>query len=290
MNVALFQKIAEKLLQTHYSINLSDTSLYEELVVSGCISQGEKPYQVVNCHAREADLDRTAHPGFYGVLSKAELTQRDEDAAIAALSLASAGINTSGPIQLTEDEFFERFRPIVNHLQREASWSGCMFETHGLEQEYVHSIRDTEPARVWTILEVDGAIVVASGYSRVNRTGYLITEVPVDGGISYEVSDELLNDPYAESVIGDDPGRFDALEIQGLREIDAPNDFPGTCYESDNENPQSYTVYVHSKTGEAHSVGDFGDHALALLYAGELAAQYKWPIHDFTKKADASAP
>lgn len=78
MNVQLFQQIADVLLQTHYGLSLDDTYLTEEKIVTGCIGQGLRPYQVINEHAEEADLVRIDIEGFYGVPSHCLISSQDE--------------------------------------------------------------------------------------------------------------------------------------------------------------------------------------------------------------------
>lgn len=78
MTVQRFQQIVAVLLQRHYGLELNDTNLWDERIVALLIAQGLRPYQVVNVHAEEADLDRIDKEGFYGVPSKAALTEQDE--------------------------------------------------------------------------------------------------------------------------------------------------------------------------------------------------------------------
>lgn len=76
---------------------------------------------------------------------------------------------------MDEDTWWEKFRPIKNHLDDNASFDGCMFETHGPELEFVKK----QPAdRIWTFIEVDDVQLIGAGYSYVNRLGYFITEKP----------------------------------------------------------------------------------------------------------------
>ena len=86
-----------------------------------------------------------------------------------------------------EDAFIERFRPIVNHIDPNASfdfvYGGCMFETYGEEFEYV---RMQKPDCIWTLIEEDGVLFVGSGLHFVNRLGYFVSPTPVEGG-------EMLN-------------------------------------------------------------------------------------------------
>lgn len=94
MNVQLFQQIADALLQTHYGLSLDDTHLNKEKIVAECISQGFRPYQVINEHAEECDLARIDKEGFYGVPSKSPITQQDE---LSALGIVN-------PIEINGDQ------------------------------------------------------------------------------------------------------------------------------------------------------------------------------------------
>ena len=77
---------------------------------------------------------------------------------------------------ITEDEFYEQFNTVENHLDENASFSSCMFETYDKELDYVFELSKKEN-RVWTIIEGDsGKMYYASGFHRVNRIGFLITE------------------------------------------------------------------------------------------------------------------
>lgn len=86
----------------------------------------------------------------------------------------------------------------------------------------------------------------------------------------------VLNDRYAESIIGDRADDYDALEIHGVRDLNEPGDVNGTCCEVDDENPQFYATYAHLKMGGIICVGDFGTNLLAEQYARELAEKYGW--------------
>lgn len=85
-------------------------------------------------------------------------------------------------IELTEDEFDDRFPLVPNHINPSAGWAlgdsgGCLFETYGEEFEFV---RRHDPTKVWTLVDGDdGDIYVISGLHFVNRVGYLLSTVPV---------------------------------------------------------------------------------------------------------------
>lgn len=104
-----------------------------------------------------------------------------------------------------------------------------------------------------------------------------------------------LNDRYFEEVVGDKVDLFDGIEIQGVREHHHPDDVNDTFIETDNEDPQFYSVYVHLKptptSGGTACVGDFETYAAAAAYANELSKKHAWPVYDFAAvKAASAAP
>lgn len=89
------------------------------------------------------------------------------------------------PIVLTESQFDEQFPLLTNHLDTNASYDGCMFETYGPELAFVQT---QNPDCIWTLMtDDDGLLCLASGYHFVNRLGYLISKVPVKPGDDYFV-------------------------------------------------------------------------------------------------------
>ena len=89
---------------------------------------------------------------------------------------------------ITEEQFEKEFKLIENHIDLNASFDGCMFETYGLELLYVKEMAELN--RVITIVETDGDQVdeegdvipnmyYVSGMHHVNRIGYLITQNPI---------------------------------------------------------------------------------------------------------------
>lgn len=80
---------------------------------------------------------------------------------------------------ITWEHFEEKFKPMKNCLDSNASYDGCMYETYGKEDEYVSSMALKEPRRVWTVVENDeGELCLVDGWHLVNRIGYIITEEP----------------------------------------------------------------------------------------------------------------
>lgn len=114
-------------------------------------------------------------------------------------------------VAIADSEFTETYQPIKNHLDLDAAWDGCFFETYGEEMAFVLAIYAATPKRVWTILECDlsdyyptgeepqdGAWienqVVTTGLHFVNRCGYLITAVDAPEGMQIDVYDSEILD------------------------------------------------------------------------------------------------
>src|SRR5580658_3474235 len=98
-------------------------------------------------------------------------------------------------VQLTEDEFYGQYGPLIrNHINENAGWncadaseddSGCMFETYGPEVEFV---RQQDPRTIWTLVDYgQGGEIILSGYHWVNRIGYFLSRVRLPEGVSVEV-------------------------------------------------------------------------------------------------------
>jgi hypothetical protein len=85
-------------------------------------------------------------------------------------------------LEITEDNFDEIFKPQINHLDNNASFDGCMYETFGEEVDYVFSLANTTK-RVWTIVEGDDdTLFYCAGFHYVNRIGFLVCEVEYEDG------------------------------------------------------------------------------------------------------------
>ena len=77
--------------------------------------------------------------------------------------------------------------PIKNPFEEDGDDGVERFETYGKELEFVLAIANTEPNRVWTLVEGDdGNLFIISGYHLVNRLNYFITVKPFEGE-SFEV-------------------------------------------------------------------------------------------------------
>ena len=84
------------------------------------------------------------------------------------------------------DAWDAKYQTTQNHIDPNA---GDKFETYGKELDYVLSIANTEPDRVWTLVDGDdGNLYITNGYHLVNRVNYFITKHPFRG--------EFLEVPY----------------------------------------------------------------------------------------------
>ncbi len=100
-------------------------------------------------------------------------------------------------IELTEDEFDDRYQLVPNHINRSAGWAigeagGCLFETHGEEFAFV---RRQDPRTVWTLIDGDdGDMYLISGLHFVNRIGYLLSAVPIPDNVTLQVHIPMSKD------------------------------------------------------------------------------------------------
>jgi hypothetical protein len=107
-------------------------------------------------------------------------------------------------IEMTEEEWFDTYKPILNHIDNNASFDGYMFETYGDEVEFVKS---QSPANIWMFGDGDdGGLYIWNGWGYVNRLGYFITEVPCPDGltIQVQVGEPDLTCEYCSDIIEED--------------------------------------------------------------------------------------
>lgn len=94
-------------------------------------------------------------------------------------------------IEMDFDEWCDKFKPISNHIDTNASFDGYMFETYGDEVDFVKA----QPANtIWMYGDGDdGGSYAWSGWGFVNRIGYFITSVPFDESITYQIK---ISEPW----------------------------------------------------------------------------------------------
>jgi len=88
-------------------------------------------------------------------------------------------------IELTEEEWFNTYKPIKNNLVESSSFDGHMFETYGEEVEFVKA---QDENRIWMLGDGDdGGMYIWSGWGFVNRIGYFVTEVPFPNNTTIQI-------------------------------------------------------------------------------------------------------
>jgi hypothetical protein len=75
-----------------------------------------------------------------------------------------------------DDFFFEKYKPVKNHLVERDRWEGCLFETFGEEIDYVQSMAIANERKVWTLIEGEEGMYILAGFHSVNRQGFFISE------------------------------------------------------------------------------------------------------------------
>jgi len=84
-------------------------------------------------------------------------------------------IASSKTLLITHGEWVAQFKPIINPLDRRASFDGTMYETYS---DQVELVRRTVPSQIWTLRTTEDGDTeyISAGWSTVNRIGYFITE------------------------------------------------------------------------------------------------------------------
>lgn len=85
---------------------------------------------------------------------------------------------------IREKTFWEKYQPVKNHLDSNAAFDGCMFETFGEEFAFVTS-QPTE--KVWTYVQADNDEYIVTGVHLVNRLGYFVTKEPWTEDMQFKV-------------------------------------------------------------------------------------------------------
>lgn len=119
-------------------------------------------------------------------------------------------------IRITEEEFYEKYKPQKNHLDKNASWDGIFFEMFGKDHDYCLELSLREN-RVWTVIECEdydpdedfdpnevyeededyedemlpedgpACLYIVSGYHFADSLGFMVTENPYDKELEIEV-------------------------------------------------------------------------------------------------------
>jgi hypothetical protein len=88
-------------------------------------------------------------------------------------------------IEMDFDEWVAEYQPITNHIDKNASFDGLMFETYGEEYE---AVKSANPNCIWMYGDGDdGGSYIWSGWGFVNRLGYFITTKPFPDNVTIQI-------------------------------------------------------------------------------------------------------
>jgi len=137
-------------------------------------------------------------------------------------------------IEMTEDEWFNTYKPIKNHIDTNSSFDGHMFETYGEEVDFVKTAPENH---IWMYGDGDdGGSYLWAGWGFVNRIGYFITEVPFPDNTDIQVlisvpwyycencdseledPDNLIRDKFQEADLEKCPNCATVEELKTLEE------------------------------------------------------------------------
>ncbi len=79
------------------------------------------------------------------------------------------------------EDFVEQYIPVLNHIDENAGYGGCLFETFGEEREYIWKLFTNPESKhyVWTLIEGEyESLYIVPGFSIIDRLGFMITEKP----------------------------------------------------------------------------------------------------------------
>ena len=82
---------------------------------------------------------------------------------------------------MTYDDWVETYKPIQNHIVERGCMDGTMFETYGHDENFVGENIDRNTVWTWVDDNEGEQDYIISGFFRINRLGYFITEVPYQG-------------------------------------------------------------------------------------------------------------
>jgi len=92
---------------------------------------------------------------------------------------------------LSLDNWIDQFKPQPNHFDTghglDFGNGNCLYETFGEELAFITRLQEKKPNSIWTLVDVDGEMIISEGFHLVNRMGYLITENSYDISYVYEI-------------------------------------------------------------------------------------------------------
>jgi hypothetical protein len=93
-----------------------------------------------------------------------------------------------------------KYQPIKNQYtqKQKGEFVEDKFETYGDDLEFVRSVYNTDPRKVWTLVDgADGNLYIVDGYHLVNRVNYFVTKNQFEGQfmeVPYYIFEEEENE------------------------------------------------------------------------------------------------
>ena len=85
-----------------------------------------------------------------------------------------------GVCEMTYEEWCEKYKPIGNMISNNYDNDGG-FDTFGEELDFIWSVQEKDPKKVWTMVEGDDGWYIINGFHFVNRVAYFVTVNPFEG-------------------------------------------------------------------------------------------------------------
>jgi len=145
--------------------------------------------------------------------------------------------NFHSTVEMNFDQFIEQYKPLVQERpfnENEISITNLYIEDY--KNPLIGIFREKLPNQIWTVCEIEGQMMVQSGWHFVNRYAYILTEIPFE-------TDVLVLDETVEILISMNIKTFNTTE----EEVDETLDL---IFEALHEH--TYTV---SRDGELKQIG-----------------------------------
>jgi hypothetical protein len=99
--------------------------------------------------------------------------------------------NFHSTVEMNFDQFIEQYKPLVQERpfnENEISITNLYIEDY--KNPLIGIFREKLPNQIWTVCEIEGQMMVQSGWHFVNRYAYILTEIPFETDVL--VLDEVV--------------------------------------------------------------------------------------------------
>lgn len=99
--------------------------------------------------------------------------------------------------KMSLSDWESEFVPVRNHIDKNAASEGYLFETYGPEIDFVMSIKESNPDRVWTMIDhepepyiINGLVEAGCYEDRFSIIGHFVTEKSAKKNTKYKIIQE----------------------------------------------------------------------------------------------------